>query len=52
MYEERKNIVNYRKTFLYDSSPPAILRLLEIIENHRQVLFARHIKKNIRCISS
>jgi hypothetical protein len=31
MYEERKNIVNYRKTFLYDSSPP-ILRLLEIIE--------------------
>lgn len=32
MYEERKNIVNYRKTFLYDSSPPPILRLLEIIE--------------------
>lgn len=32
MYEERKNIVNYRKTFLYDSSPNTILRLLEIIE--------------------
>jgi hypothetical protein len=32
MYEERKNVVNYKKTFLYDSSPHTILRLLEIIE--------------------